>query len=42
MEGFLEGAKVGWEREKFRKELEIYFDRLLSLMRASSKLNELR
>ena len=42
MEGFLEGAKVGWEREKFRKELEIYFDRLLSLMRASSKLNDLR
>ena len=42
MERFLEGAKVEWESEKFREELEGYFDRLLSLMRASSKLDDLR
>jgi len=42
MEGFLEGAKAEWDREKFRAELESYFDRLISLMRASSKLNDLR
>jgi len=42
MEGFLEGAKVEWDREKFREELEDYFDRIISLMRASSKLIDLR
>ena len=42
MEEFLEGAKVDWEREKFRGELENYFDRIVSLMRASAKLNDLR
>jgi hypothetical protein len=42
MEEFLEGAKVDWEREKFRGELENYFDRIISLMRASAKLNDLR
>lgn len=42
MEGFLEGAKAEWDREKFREELENYFDRIISLMRASSKLNDLR
>jgi len=42
MEGFLEGAKADWEKERFRDELESYFDRILSLMRASSKLNDLR
>jgi hypothetical protein len=42
MEGFLEGAKADWEREKFRGELENYFDRIISLMRASSKLDDLR
>ena len=42
MEGFLEGAKVEWRREKFREELENYFDRILSLMRVSSKLDDLR
>lgn len=42
MEGFLEGAKSEWDRERFRVELENYFDRLISLMRASSKLDDLR
>jgi len=42
MEGFLEGARAEWNREKFREELENYFDRIISLMRASSKLDDLR
>ena len=42
MEGFLEGAKAEWGREKFREELENYFDRIISIMRASSKLDDLR
>jgi len=42
MEGFLEGAKVEWDRDKFREGLETYFDRIISLMRASSKLSDLR
>jgi len=42
MEGFLEGAMIEWDREKFREELENYFDRIISLMRASSKLSDLR
>jgi hypothetical protein len=42
MESFLEGAKAEWDRERFREELENYFDRMISLMRASSKLNDLR
>jgi len=42
MEGFLECAKADWNREKFREELENYFDRIVSLMRASAKLNDLR
>jgi len=42
MEGFLEGAKADWGEEKFREELEKYFDRIISLMRASAKLHDLR
>jgi len=42
MEGFLESAKADWDKERFRGELENYFDRILSLMRASAKLNDLR
>ena len=42
MEGFLEGAKAEWNKEEFTKELENYFDRVISLMRASSKLDDLR
>jgi len=42
MERFLEGAKAEWGKAKFRDELEGYFDRILSIMRASSKLDDLR
>ncbi len=42
MEGFLEKADVEWGAEKFREALEAYFDKILSLMRSSSKLDDLR
>jgi len=42
MESFLEGAKSEWGKEKFMEALEDYFDRILSLMRMSSKLDDLR
>ena len=42
MEGFLEAAKSDWDKERFREELENYFDRIISLMRASARLNDLR
>lgn len=42
MEAFLEEADVEWGPEKFREALGSYFDRILSLMRASSKLDDLR
>lgn len=42
IEGFLERASPDWENEKFREALESYFDRIVSLMRASSKLDDLR
>jgi hypothetical protein len=42
IEGFLEGADVEWGPDKFREALESYFDRILTLMRSSSKLDDLR
>jgi hypothetical protein len=42
MEGFLEGARSDWNRAEFREALEEYFDRVLTLMRASPKLEDLR
>jgi len=42
MESFLEGAKSDWDSPRFREALESYFDRILSLMRSSSKLDDLR
>ena len=42
LESFLATASTEWEADKFRDALESYFDRLLSLMRASSKLDDLR
>lgn len=42
MERFLEGAKADWGGKKFREELESYFDTIVSMMRASAKLNDLR
>jgi hypothetical protein len=41
-EGFLEKASPEWGSAKFRESLESYFDRVLSLMRSSSKLDDLR
>jgi hypothetical protein len=42
IEGFLEGARSDWDKTRFRNALEEYFDRILSLMRSSSKLDDLR
>ena len=42
MESFLERAKADWGGDEFREELENYFDRIVSLMRASARLNDLR
>ena len=42
LEGFLEMADVEWGREEFREGLEAYFDRILSLMRSSARLDDLR
>ena len=42
LEGFLEKSKPGQSEAEFRRSLEAYFDRMLSLMRSSSKLDDLR
>ena len=42
IEDFLEKASPEWDRKRFRDELQKYFDRILSLMRSSSKLDDLR
>lgn len=42
VESFLEKAKPEWDTEEFRKALEEYFDRILSLMRSYPKLDDLR
>lgn len=42
VEGFLEKAKPDWQREQFTVALEEYFDRILSLMRSSARLDDLR
>ncbi len=42
IEAFLEGANAEIEALEFREALESYFDRMLSLMRSSSKLDDLR
>jgi len=42
LEEFLEKSKPGQSEAEFRKSLEAYFDRMLSLMRSSSKLDDLR
>jgi hypothetical protein len=42
LEGFLEGSKNDWTESEFRKEVEGYFDRILSLMRSASRLDDLR
>lgn len=42
LEEFLEKSKPGLSESDFRASLEAYFDRMISLMRASSKLDDLR
>ena len=42
IEKFLERSKPDWKEREFKEVLEKYFDRLLSLMRASSKMDDLR
>ena len=42
LEKFLEGADPSWKAERFRAALGSYFDRILSLMRSSSRLDDLR
>ena len=42
LEDFLEKSKPGQSEAEFRESLGAYFDRMLSLMRSSSKLDDLR
>jgi len=42
IEGFLEGSRAEWDNTEFRSSIEEYFDRILSLMRSSSRLEDLR
>ncbi len=42
LEGFLEQSKPDWKKKEFEEAMEAYFDRILSLMRSSSRLNDLR
>lgn len=42
LEGFLEKCRPDGNKEEFRRELETYFERQISLMRSSSRLVDLR
>jgi len=42
LEEFLENSRTDWNEPQFRGQLEAYFDRVLSLMRSSSRLVDLR
>ncbi len=42
LEGFLELCDPQWGRQEFRAAIESYFDRMVALMRMSSKLDDLR
>ena len=42
METFLERAEAEWDGPRFRNALEDYFDRIVTMMRSSSKLDDLR
>lgn len=42
LEGFLESASADWGSQRFRSALESYFDKVLSLMRSSSRLDDLK
>jgi len=42
VEGFLENSRADWDRDQFRTAIEEYFDKILLLMRSSSRLDDLR
>ncbi len=42
MEGFLEHARSDWKLEEYRASLLEYFERILSVMRSSSRMHDLR
>ena len=42
LEGFLVGAKSDWERSELLASIEQYFERVITLMRASARLDDLR
>jgi hypothetical protein len=42
IEGFLERASPAWDEDEYRQALVEYFDRILSLMRSSSEMHDLR
>jgi hypothetical protein len=42
IEGFLERSSAEWKDDQFREAMELYFDKMMSLMRSSSKLDDLR
>ncbi|MDA4121198.1 MAG: DUF5781 family protein [Thaumarchaeota archaeon] len=42
VEEFLENSKPEWDRGEFRSAIEEYFDKMLLLMRSSSRLDDLR
>jgi uncharacterized protein DUF5781 len=42
LEGFLEGAKSDWDEKQYRAAMGEYFERIISIMRSSSKFHDLR
>ncbi|MDA4124332.1 MAG: DUF5781 family protein [Thaumarchaeota archaeon] len=42
LEGFLENARSDWGKKQLQEAIEEYFDKILSLMRSSSRLDDLR
>lgn len=42
LEGFLENCRADWDRGQFSRAMGEYFDRILSMMRSSAKLDDLR
>ncbi len=42
LEAFLERARPDWDKKELKEAIEEYFDRILSLMRSSSRLDDLR
>ena len=42
LEGFLENSKSDWDKGQFEASVEAYFERILTLMRSSARLDDLR